>query len=99
LFSEEWWKLTGWFMQEAKKQGAGISLSDYTLGFGQGWFVDELLREHPEVTGSVLKMGKDGKVSAEKVPWSLNPMHPQSGKWYAEKFFGQFERRFPGEGG
>ena len=99
LFSEEWWKLTGWFMQEAKKQGAGISLSDYTLGFGQGWCVDEILREHPEVTGSVLKMDKDGKVTAEKVPWSLNPMHPMSGKWYAEKFFGQFERRFPGEGG
>jgi len=99
LFSEEWWKLTGWFMEQAKKQGAGISLSDYTLGFGQGWFVDELLREHPEVTGMVLKMDKDGKVNAEKVPWSLNPMHPMSGKWYAEKFFGQFERRFPGEGG
>ena len=99
LFSEDWWKLTGWFMEEAKKQGAGISLSDYTLGFGQGWCVDEILREHPEVTGSVLRMGKDGKVTAEKVPWSLNPMHPMSGKWYAEKFFGQFERRFPGEAG
>ena len=35
----------------------------------------------------------------ETVPWSLNPMHPMSGKWYAEKFFGQFEKRFPGEGG
>jgi len=99
LFSEAWWKLTGWFMQEAKKQGAAISLSDYTLGFGQGWCVDELLREHPEVTGMVLKMGRDGKVGVEKVPWSLNPMHPMAGKWYAEKFFGQFERRFPGEGG
>ena len=99
LFSEDWWKLTGWFMQEAKKQGAGVSLSDYTLGFGQGWTMDELLREHPEVTGAVLKMDKDGKVTAENVPGSLNPMHPMSGKWYAEKFFGQFERHFPGEGG
>lgn len=99
LFTEEWWTLTGWFMEEAKKQGAGISLSDYTLGFGQGWFVDELLREHPEVTGQQLRMGQDGNVTAETVPWSLNPMHPQSGKWYAEKFFGQFDRRFPGEGG
>ena len=44
-------------------------------------------------------MGKDGSVTNETVPWSLNPMHPMSGKWYAEKFFGQFERRFPGEGG
>jgi hypothetical protein len=99
LFSAEWWKLTGWFMQEAKQQGAGISLSDYTLGFGQGWHVDELLREHPEVTGMKLRLNKDGTVTADAVPWSINPMHPMSGKWYAEKFFGQFERRFPGEGG
>ncbi len=99
LFSEDWWKLTGWFMQEAKKQSAGISLSDYTLGFGQGWSVDEILREHPEVTGMKLNLGKDGQVTAETVPWSLNPLHPNSGQWYAEKFFGQFERRFPGEGG
>ncbi len=99
LFSEGWWKLTGWFMQEAKKQGAGISLSDYTLGFGQGWCVDEILFEHPEVTGSQLRMDREGRVKAERVPWSLNPMHPMAGKWYAEKFFGQFERRFPGESG
>ena len=99
LFSEDWWKLTGWFMRAAKGQGAGISLSDYTLGFGQGWCVDEILREHPEVMGMRLVMGKDGSVTNETVPWSLNPMHPMSGKWYAEKFFGQFERRFPGEGG
>jgi hypothetical protein len=99
LFSAEWWQLTGWFMHEAKRQGAGISLSDYTLGFGQGWCVDEILREHPDVTGSVLRMGKDGQLTAETVPWSLNPMHPMSGKWYADKFFGQFEGHFPGEAG
>lgn len=99
LFSEDWWNLTGWFMQVAKKQGAGVSLSDYTLGFGQGWFVDELLRKHPEVMGQQLRMDEDGKVTAETVPWSLNPMHPRSGQWYCEEFFGQFERRFPGEGG
>lgn len=99
LFSDDWWQLVGWFMQEAKKQGAGISLSDYTLGFGQGWCVDEILRDHPEVMGQRLVMGRDGKVTSETVPWSLNPMHPMSGKWYADKFFGQFERHFPGEGG
>ena len=99
LFSEDWWKLTGWFMNEAKQQGAGICLSDYTLGFGQGWCVDEILREHPEVMGMQLVMGKGGSVTNETVPWSLNPMHPMSGKWYAEKFLGQFERHFPGEGG
>jgi hypothetical protein len=46
-----------------------------------------------------LIMGKDGKVTSETVPWSLNPMHPMSGKWYAEQFFGQFETHLPGEGG
>jgi hypothetical protein len=99
LFSEDWWKITGWFMQASKQQGAAISLSDYTLGFGQGWCVDEILREHPEVNGMVLRMDTAGKVTPQTVPWSLNPLHPQSGQWYAEKFFGQFERRFPGEGG
>ncbi len=56
LFSPDWWKLTGWFMGEAKNQGAGISLSDYTLGIGQGWCVDEMLREHPDIGGMVLQL-------------------------------------------
>ncbi|MDR1593448.1 MAG: hypothetical protein LBS43_03040 [Prevotellaceae bacterium] len=29
LFSDEWWKLVQWFMQEAKKRDISISLSDY----------------------------------------------------------------------
>ena len=99
IFSKSWWELTDWFKSEAGKQGAGISLSDYTLGFGQGYMVDELLRDHPEVKGMELRMGKDGKVAPETMPWSLNPMHPMAGKWYAERFFGQFEKRFPGEAG
>ena len=99
IFSKEWWEITDWFKNEAGKQGAGISLSDYTLGFGQGYMVDELLRDHPEVRGMELRMGKDGKVVPETMAWSLNPMHPMSGKWYAERFFGQFEKRFPGEAG
>jgi hypothetical protein len=44
-------------------------------------------------------MDKDDKVSPVNVPQSLNPMHPMSGKLYAEKFFGQFEQRNPGEAG
>jgi len=99
IFSEDWWKLVGWFMQEAKKQGAAVSLSDYTLGFGQGYMVDELLRERPEVRGMVLRMDKDGKVTPQTIEWSLNPMHPASGREYSERFFGQFEKRFPGEAG
>ena len=55
LFSEDWWKLTSWFMQEAKKRDMAVSLSDYTLGVGQGWCMDEVLREHPEVNGTVLQ--------------------------------------------
>ena len=47
LFSEPWWDLVQWFLKSAKKQGMAISLSDYTLGFGQGWYVDEVLRENP----------------------------------------------------
>ena len=99
LFTEAWWTLTGWFMREAKKQGAAISLSDYTLGFGQGWRMDEIIREHPEVIGQVLQMDQDGKVGVVKVPWSLDPMHPLSGRLYADKFFGEFQRQFPGEAG
>ena len=55
LFSEPWWNLVGWFMQEAKRHGMAISLSDYTLGIGQGWSVDEVLKEHPDLAGSVLQ--------------------------------------------
>jgi len=55
LFSDEWWKLTGWFIQEAKKHHMAVSLSDYTLGFGQGWVADDILREYPDLTGSTLQ--------------------------------------------
>jgi len=115
LFSGGWWDLTGWFMLQAKKQGAGISLSDYTLGLGQGWLVDELLREHPDMCGMQLRLvtgdapaealvvtnigGRQVAVCVEKVPLSIDPMNPQSGPGYAKKFFGAFEDRFPGEGG
>ncbi|MEI6561307.1 MAG: glycosyl hydrolase [Verrucomicrobiota bacterium] len=99
LYSEAWWKLVGWFMQEAKKQGSSVSLSDYTLGLEAGYSADEVVREHPEVQGMTLRVGRDGKVAPAVVPNSINPMHPMAGKWYAGKFFGQFERRFPGEAG
>jgi hypothetical protein len=98
IFSEDWWELVGWFMGEAKKQGAAISLSDYTLGFGQGYMVDDILRDQPEVKGMVLRMGKDGKVTPETLPWSLNPMHPRSGEWYAERFFRTVRKTIPRRG-
>lgn len=58
LFSEKWWKLTDWFMREAKKQDAAISLSDYTLGPGQGWCIDQIVTEHPEIAGQRLCLVK-----------------------------------------
>ena len=115
LFSPEWWKLAGWFMEEAKKQGASISLSDYTLGLGQGWWVDEWLRDQPDLCGQQLRLvtgdapadalmvtnigGQPVAVRAEKVPLSIDPMNPLSGPGYAKAFFGKFEEHFPGEAG
>jgi hypothetical protein len=56
LFTDAWWDLFAWFLQESKKRGMSVSLSDYTLGIaGQGWFVDEMLRENPELYGSRLQ--------------------------------------------
>lgn len=57
LFSDAWWELFGWFMQEAKKRGIAVSLSDYTLGIpGQGYFTDWILEEHPDMTGCMLQI-------------------------------------------
>lgn len=56
LFSDKWWALFEWFLEEAKKRGMSVSLSDYTLGAaGQGWFVDEMLNENPQLHGSKLE--------------------------------------------
>ncbi len=54
LFSEEWWELFAWFKGEANARGMAVSLSDYTLGIGQGWFCDEIVRD-PALRGSVLE--------------------------------------------
>lgn len=55
VFSEEWWNMVGFFLQEAKKRGIAVSLSDYTLGSpGQGYYADEILQENPEACGHLL---------------------------------------------
>ena len=54
LFTPAWWELFGWFMTEAGKRGMTVSLSDYTLGVGQGSYVDEMLAEDPTLNGSEL---------------------------------------------
>ena len=57
LFSEKWWELFKWFTKEAKKRDMSVSLSDYTLGAaGQGWFIDEMLNENPQLHGSKLEL-------------------------------------------
>jgi hypothetical protein len=55
LFSEEWWNLYRWFLDEAKKRDMSVSLSDYTLGHaGQGWFIDSMLARVPSLAGTRL---------------------------------------------
>lgn len=53
-FSEEWWNLFGWFMGEAAKRNMTVSVSDYTLGIGQGYALDEVRSLHPDITASQL---------------------------------------------
>lgn len=55
LFSDAWWDLVKWFMPEAKKRGMSVSLSDYTLGIGQGFSFDEALKENTDLNGALLK--------------------------------------------
>ena len=55
LFTPEWWKLFKWFAIEAQKRGMSVSLSDYTIGIGQGFSMDEAIAQNPDLNGSVLK--------------------------------------------
>jgi hypothetical protein len=55
LFTPEWWDLFRWFANEAKKRNMTVSLSDYTIGVGQGFAIDEARHDHPELNGSELK--------------------------------------------
>ncbi|MDP4289559.1 MAG: glycosyl hydrolase [Bacteroidota bacterium] len=55
LFTNAWWDLFRWFADEAQKRGMNVSLSDYTLGVGQGFAVDDALKENPDLNGSVLR--------------------------------------------
>ena len=55
LFTPEWWDLLRWFASESQKRGMTISLSDYTLGIGQGFALDEAIQENPDLNGSELK--------------------------------------------
>ena len=56
LFSDAWWDLFKWFAEEAGKREMTVSLSDYTIGVGQGFAMDEAIKEIPELNGSVLEI-------------------------------------------
>jgi hypothetical protein len=45
LFSDAWWTLFKWFAAEAQKRNMTVSLSDYTLGVGQGFSMDEAIKQ------------------------------------------------------
>jgi len=81
LFSEKWWDLFGWFMREANKRGIAVSLSDYTLGIGQGASVDEALAENPDLAGSELRCGSRIVRGPGRATWNL-PGDPLALKAY-----------------
>ena len=54
LFTEAWWKLFKWFAAQAQQRGMTVSLSDYTIGIGQGFSMDEAIRHNPDLNGSEL---------------------------------------------
>jgi hypothetical protein len=72
LFSPAWWDLFGWLMGEAGKQGAALSLSDYTLCVpGQGWWNDEIIKGDPALRGSVLRCARRDLSGPRDFSWDL----------------------------
>ena len=72
LFSAAWWKLVDWFAAEAKKRGMAVSLSDYTLGIvGQGYWTDEILKEQPDLRGSVLEVALHNVEGGKECSWEV----------------------------
>lgn len=55
IFTDDWWNLFNWFKEEAVKRNMTVSLSDYTLGVGQGSYVDKALTSYPELVSRELK--------------------------------------------
>ena len=78
IFTDEWWELFGWFMREARKRGMTVSLSDYTLGVGQEQYVDHILADHPEVTGSELRFLKQRAQGS--LHWELPGQNTELGR-------------------
>jgi len=59
LFTDAWWDLFKWFSDEAHKRDMTVSLSDYTIGIGQGFSMDEAIKDNPDLNGSLLKYYSD----------------------------------------
>lgn len=54
-FSDEWWELVKWAADECEKRGMVLGFNDYTLHYpNEGWWVDEISAEYPEVAGRQL---------------------------------------------
>lgn len=98
LFSADWWSLVGWFIQQCKVAGICVSLSDYTLGIGQGYYMDEILREYPDICGQYLDM-EEGRIVIKTKKNSVNPLDRRLGPAVIRHFFEVFEKKFPGECG
>jgi hypothetical protein len=71
LFSQNWWDLFGWFLGEARTRGMAASLSDYTLGAGQGWYFDEVLKEAPELRGATLAFADKLVEGGAEINWDV----------------------------
>jgi hypothetical protein len=69
LFTDAWWNLFKWFAAEAHNRGMTVSLSDYTLGIGQGFAMDEALKEYPDMNGALLD--NSTKFCKGKMNWKL----------------------------
>jgi hypothetical protein len=49
-----------------------ISLSDYTLGIvGQGWWMDDILKAHPDLRGSLLESVTQKAEGGKEFTWEV----------------------------
>jgi hypothetical protein len=71
LFSEPWWELFGWFLDEANKRGMAVSLSDYTLGPGQQSAIDNAIAAYPQVKASVLRHEVRELSAGQQLDWQM----------------------------
>lgn len=85
LFSREWWALFDWFVKEANQRGIAVSVSDYTLGVGQGWYLDEIGAIYPDMRGKTLRLTlhtiKSGEAADIALPegWVSVMAYPSEG--------------------